>query len=180
MQEWRSPTGIAVVLVWIYLIAIGAIGCGNDGYVTASLPNNYTLYIWDYGETWIEDPSGDLVGDKHFVVSSCQVHNVLFFGTYSNQTRGAQSTRAYFIIDTARDHYQPFMDKQQWEEVLARFGADGSTLVSLEQFSGQTAGDFARRFAIVIFGFCVAVFGVIAAVLFLYTRAHQRSIQTRL
>lgn len=181
MQAWRTKSGALAILLWTMILLSGAFGCGNDGSDSVSLPNGYTLSSWSWGETWIDDQDGDRVGDRHFSIARCQVEGNLFFGAYHDVHRNDQRTRAYFIVDTARDKYQPFMDKDKWEEVLQDLGGvEHPQLLSVSAFAEQKAAAGARLIVLVIGSFVLGTLILIALVVWGFERAHRRADQDRL
>lgn len=174
MKHWRSPSGALAILLWAIILLLVAFGCGNGGPDSVSLPNGYTLSSWDWGETWIEDRNGERVGDRHFSVAECQVDGNLFFGAYHDHHRNGQRTRAYFIIDTAREKYQPFMDKGRWAEVLRDLGGvENTTLVPVSTFAERESASSAKLLGLILFGFVLAVFLIISLVILYYVRANR-------
>lgn len=174
MQEWRSVSGVIAAVLWGLIFISGAFGCGNDGPDSVSLPNGYTLSSWDWEETWVEDHNGDRIGDRHYSIAACQVQDNLFFGVYHDQHRNDQRVRSYFIIDTARDKYQPFMDKGKWNKVLWELGGvESAELVPVSTFVSRDVAT-ARMLGQLILGTVIGSLLLIALVVWGYERAHRR------
>lgn len=181
MQKWRTPTGAIAITLWLLIIFSGAFGCGNDGPDSVGLPNGYTLSSWDWEETWVEDSNGERIGDGHFAILKCQVDNDLFFGVYHDHHRNDQRVRAYFIIDTARDKYQPFMDRAKWEKVLKDLGGvETPALIPVYDFASQDMAAGARLLGRIIFAITASILIFIGIVVWWYQRGHSRILPDRL
>ncbi|MFG0246140.1 MAG: hypothetical protein ACF8MF_08850 [Phycisphaerales bacterium JB052] len=181
MNHWRSTSGALAALLWSVILLSSAFGCGNSGTSGVGLPNGYTLMTRTPGKFWVDDSDGQRIGDKHFSVAECQVDGDLFFGTYNDYYRNPQRTSSYFIIDTAEDKYQPFMDKDEWEAALRdQWGVQQTKLVSVRDFVAQDEAAASRFMAFSIIGAVLGTLSVIAFVVWAYTRSLQRAIQDRL
>lgn len=181
MQEWRTPTGAIAITLWLLIILSGAFGCGNDGPDSVGLPNGYRLSSWDWEETWVEDRNGVRIGDGHFAILKCQVDNDLFFGVYHDHHRNDQRVRAYFIIDTARDQYQPFMDRAKWEKDLKDLGGvETPTLIPVGDFANRDMAAGARLLGRIIFAITASILIFIGIVVWWYQRGHSRILPDRL
>ncbi|MCA9274540.1 MAG: hypothetical protein KDA29_00785 [Phycisphaerales bacterium] len=181
MSNWLSPTGTLAITLWLLIMFSGAFGCGNDGPDSVGLPNGYTLSSWDWEETWVEDSNGERIGDGHFSILKCQVESDLFYGVYHDHHRRDQRIRAYFIIDTARDKYQPFMDKAEWEKVLNDLGGvESPALIPVGDFASvdMTAG--ARLLGRLVIGTVIGTLIFIILVLWGCERARRRAFRHRL
>lgn len=121
MQERRSPLGLIAIVLWSCILFSGAFGCGDE-VDTVLLPNGYKLQSWRSWEVWVENRDGDRVGDSYYSIALCEAHNDLFFGVYHDTSSTSDQLRLYFIIDTAREKYQPFSNKEKWEQVLRELG----------------------------------------------------------
>lgn len=162
-------------MLWAIILLTGAFGCGNGSPDSVSLPNNYTLSFGDWGETWVEDRSGERIGDRHFSILECEVENDLFFGVYHEDYRNDQRIRAYFIIDTARDKYQPFIDKDKWKEALRDLGGvENAKLVQVSAFASRDELGSAKMLGRIIFTIAIGTLLFIALVAWGYERARRR------
>ena len=181
MKQWRTSSGILAILLWAIILFSGAFGCGNDGPDSVELPNGYTLSSWDWEETWVEDGNSDRVGDGHFSILKCQVDNDLFFGVYHDDHRNDQRIRSYFIIDTARDQYQPFMDRARWEKVLNELGGvETPALIPVGDFADRDMAAGARLLGRLIVGTVIGTLIIIILVLWGCERARRRAFRHRL
>lgn len=181
MQEWRTPTGAIAITLWLLIIFSEAFGCGNDGPDSIGLPNGYTLSAWDWEETWIQDRDGQRVGDKHFSIAECQAQGDLFFGTYREYHRNDQRIRAYFIVDTASNKYQPFMDKDKWEVVLSDLGGvENVNLVPVSTFASRDRAAAVTIFGRIILTIVIGTLVIIALVILYYVRANRHISPDRL
>jgi len=175
MQEWRSASGTIAVGLWMLMLMSGAFGCGNDGPVSVSLQNGYSLLSWNWEETWVEDANGDRIGDRYFSIAQCQAEKNLFFGVYEDRHRNDQRVRSYFIIDTARDQYQPFMDKDKWNEVLIELGGvENTKLVAVSSFVRRDKTDSGRMLGQIIMAIVIGTLILITIVVWGYTRRYRR------
>lgn len=168
-------------MLWLLIFFSGAVGCGNDGPDSVALPNGYTLSSWDWEETWVEDSNGEPIGDGHFSILKCQAENNLFYGAYHDYHRNDQRIRAYFIIDTARGKYQPFMDIAEWEKVLNDLGGvESPALQPVTVFASQDMAAGARLIGRLIFGTVIGTLIFIILVLWGCDRSRRRAFRNRL